>query len=65
MRYKPEGFGTVDFSTTRKGAPVGRTPEQLRSMWVAKTAAMVDGRTGQPIGYDMAAELFAKQFGGK
>jgi hypothetical protein len=64
MRYRPEGFGVVD-PTTRKGATFGRDPESLRSAWIAKAARIVDAETGQPIGAEMAAELFAKQFGGK
>ena len=63
MKYRPEGFGTVDV-TTQRGATFGRDPEKLRSAWIAKTAAVRDSKN-QPIGYDMAAELFAKQFGAK
>ncbi len=63
MRYKPEGFGSID-PTTRKGATFGN-PNGLRDAWIAREAQVRDAATNTPIGYEEAKRRFAERFGGK
>ena len=63
MKYRPEGFGSVDV-TTQRGATFGRDPEKLRSAWIAKVAAIRDAYN-KPLGFEVAKELYESQFGAK
>lgn len=65
VNERSNAFGTVDTATTAAAAGKGMTARgaALRDRWCRERENVIDGATGQRIGYGGAMALYTEEFG--